>query len=85
VSGAPNGVNVKYYLNNTLLNTNEITLTNAGTYTIYAKIENDNVYNDVSASYTITYVKNKRTASLSFANATVNETVEDVTEYSGTV
>jgi len=85
VSGLPTGQTANYYLNSSLLGSNSITLTNAGNYTVSAKIENSSYYNDASASYSIVYTKEKRNASLSFANSVVEETVEDVTEYSGQV
>ena len=85
VNNVPENVLVKYYLNNNLLNSSTYTISNPGTHKITAAIENDSLYNDTSVSYLVNYTKQKRTASLSFANAVVEETVEDVTEYSGNV
>lgn len=85
VQNAPENVDIKYYLNNSLLDSSVINLTEAGQYQMKAAIVSDELYNDTSTTYTINYVKNKRNATLSFANAVVEETVEDVTEYSGNV
>lgn len=85
VQNAPANVTIHYYLDNVELQGNSITLTSAGQHIIKAAIVSDEVYNDTFATYTINYVKNKRNATLSFANAVVNETVEDDTTYSGPV
>ena len=85
VNGLPTGQTANYYLDSSLLSSNSIILSNAGNYVVTAKIENSSYYNDASASYLIVYTKEKRNATLSFANAVVEETVEDVTEYSGNV
>ena len=54
VSEAPNGVQINYYLGDIKLNSNNITLSTSGNYTITAKIENDTIYNDTQVSYTFT-------------------------------
>ena len=81
---------LNYYLDGVKLNSNSITLTTAGNHTVTAKIENDSVYNDAEVSYTINYTKEKRTATLSFANQEVTEKinqdfVSDYYTYSGQV
>ena len=75
VQNAPENVDIKYYLNNSLLDSSVINLTEAGQYQVKAAIVSDELYNDTSTTYTINYVKNKRNATLSFANAVVEETV----------
>lgn len=85
VQNAPANVTIHYYLDNVELQGNSITLSTAGQHIIKAAIVSDEVYNDTFTTYTINYVKNKRTAVLSFANSVVEETVEDVTEYTGQV
>lgn len=85
VSNAPENVDIKYYLNNSLLDSSVINLTEAGQYQVKAAIVSDELYNDTSTSYQINYSKVKRDVILSFADSSVNITVEDVTTYSGNV
>ena len=85
VQNAPANVTIHYYLDNVELQGNSITLSTAGQHTVKAAIVSDKVYNDTYTTYTINYKKEKRTAQLFFANSVVEETVEDITEYSGTV
>jgi len=85
VQNAPANVTIHYYLDNVELQGNSITLSTAGQHTVKAAIVSDKVYNDTYTTYTINYKKEKRTAQLFFANSVVEETVEDVTEYSGQV
>ena len=67
------------------MDSSSYTLSDAGQYKISAEIKDSSKYDDETQEYLIIYEKVKRTASLSFANSVVNETVEDVTTYSGNV
>ena len=72
-------------MNNSLLDSSVINLTEAGQYQVKAAIVSDELYNDTSTSYQINYSKVKRDVVLSFADSSVNITVEDDTTYSGQV
>ena len=76
LQGVPSGVTAKYYLDSSLLSSNNITISSEGNHVVKGSIENHPVYNDVSTSYTISYSKVKRDAVLSFANATDSSNVE---------
>ena len=74
-----------YKLGDDIISGDSFTLTEAGQYVITATLTGSEIYEDFEASYIINYTKEKRTATLSFANSVVEETVEDVAEYSGQI